>query len=265
MAKAIAHMSLERPGKAGALAALRRRWRVWARVAWTVSSYCVVQSLILALAAVPVALIAAWLVPRVPPSPWVVVLVLAVAGLPAYLLFACALACSSALVLRLLGWRPTPGLTMRIRDFDSPLMDWARSAMAASVVRLLVGIPLRGTPVWAWFLHLNGARVGRRVYINSTEVMDACLLEFGDDVVVGANVHLSGHTVEGGVVKTGRVRVGRGATIGVESVIGIDVEIGDGCQVGALSLVPKGARLAPARVYVGIPVRQLQPLRRGER
>jgi acetyltransferase-like isoleucine patch superfamily enzyme len=240
------------------------RWRVWARVAWTVSSYAVVQSLILGVAAVPVAALAAWVAPQVPPWPSAVVLVLAVAWLPSYLLFACTLVGATALVLRVLGWRTAAGAEMRIRDFDWPLMDWARSAMASSVVRVLVGIPLRGTPIWGYFLRLNGAKVGRRVYINSTEVMDASLLEFGDDVVVGAGVHLSGHTVEGGVLKTGRVRVGRGATIGVQTVVGIGVEIGDGCKVGALSLVPKGSRLAAGGVYVGIPVRQLQ-LPYGER
>ena len=33
--------------------------------------------------------------------------------------------------------------------------------------------------------------------------------------------------------------------------------IGDGCQIGALTLVPKHARLDPNSVYVGIPARKL--------
>jgi carbonic anhydrase/acetyltransferase-like protein (isoleucine patch superfamily) len=70
-------------------------------------------------------------------------------------------------------------------------------------------------------------------------------------------VHLSGHTVERGVVTTGSVRVGAGATIGLGSVVDIGAEIGPGCVVGALSLVPKFATLSAGAVYAGIPVRRL--------
>jgi carbonic anhydrase/acetyltransferase-like protein (isoleucine patch superfamily) len=51
--------------------------------------------------------------------------------------------------------------------------------------------------------------------------------------------------------------LGRNVTIGVGSVIGIDVVIGAGTQVGALSLVPKHARLAEQSSYAGIPVQRV--------
>ena len=70
-------------------------------------------------------------------------------------------------------------------------------------------------------------------------------------------MHISGHTVEGGVVKTAAVRLGRNVTIGLGSVIDIDVEVGPDCQIGALSLVPKHSRLESGAVYVGIPVRRI--------
>lgn len=75
--------------------------------------------------------------------------------------------------------------------------------------------------------------------------------------MIGAGVHLSGHTVEGGVVKTATVRLGRNVTIGVGSVIGIGVEIGANTQVGALSVVPKHRVLEPNAVYGGVPIRRL--------
>jgi acetyltransferase-like isoleucine patch superfamily enzyme len=88
-------------------------------------------------------------------------------------------------------------------------------------------------------------------------VSDHCLLTFGDDVVVGSGVHLSGHTVERGCVMTAAIRLGSGVMIGVGSVIGIGVEIGDNTQVGALSVVPKRRVLEPNAVYGGVPVRRL--------
>ena len=79
------------------------------------------------------------------------------------------------------------------------------------------------------------------------------LLDIGDDVVIRADVHMSSHTAENGVVKTARVRVGSNVTIG----LGSDVDIGYGYQIGACTLVPKHARLEPHAVYVGIPARSL--------
>ena len=84
-----------------------------------------------------------------------------------------------------------------------------------------------------------------------------CLLEFGDDVVIGAGVHLSGHTVERGELRTAAVRLGNGVTVGVRANVEIRVEAGPGCQIGALSAVPKFARLAGHTAYVGIPARPL--------
>jgi acetyltransferase-like isoleucine patch superfamily enzyme len=63
--------------------------------------------------------------------------------------------------------------------------------------------------------------------------------------------------VEGGVVKTGRVRLGRGVTVGLGSMVGIGVEAGQRCQIGALSVVPKYTHLEPDSVYAGVPVKKL--------
>jgi acetyltransferase-like isoleucine patch superfamily enzyme len=104
----------------------------------------------------------------------------------------------------------------------------------------------------------NGARLGRRVWVNSLGVTDHCLLEFGDDVVIGAGVHLSGHTVERGVVRTAPVKIGAGSTIGVNAHVEIGADIGPMCQVGSLSMVPKFSVLSEAGTYVGVPARRLE-------
>jgi non-ribosomal peptide synthetase-like protein len=144
---------------------------------------------------------------------------------------------------------------MAIAAMGWPLMRWARYMAAIHVVRVLAGTVFRGTPFWSAYLRLNGARIGRRVYVNSLAISDHNLLDFGDDVVIGEHVHLSGHTVERGIVKTGRVTLHRGVTIGLGSIVDIDVEIGPRTQVGALSFVPKGTVLEGGRTYIGIPVR----------
>jgi UDP-3-O-[3-hydroxymyristoyl] glucosamine N-acyltransferase len=102
---------------------------------------------------------------------------------------------------------------------------------------------------------MNGARIGR-ASSSTRSIADHNLLEFGDDVIIGADVHISGHTVEAGMLKTAGVRLGSNVTIGLASVIDIDVVIGPSCQVGALTLVPKHSKL-DSHVGMSIPARRI--------
>ena len=129
---------------------------------------------------------------------------------------------------------------------------------AAGCALLGAGSVFRATPLWTFYLRLNGARLGRGVYVNSLAVNDHDLLDFGNNVVIGDGVHLSGHTVEQGIVKTASVRLGDSVTIGLGSVVGIGVDAGPRCNVGALSLVPKFSRLTADTTDVGAPVREMR-------
>ena len=229
---------------------------VW-RVACTLLSIIVVEVVVCAVAALPVVLVWTELLARITSNPLVRAAVLSAFLVPSYIVFAMGLMIASAAATRLTGARTPPDAAMPIAEMGWPLMRWARYMAASHVVRVLAGSVFRGSPIWTAYLRLNGAKIGRGVWVNSLFVSDHNLLEFGDDVVIGSEVHLSGHTVEGGVLRTARVRLGRGVTIGLGSVINIDVTIGDGCQVGALSLVPKHTMLEPHETYAGIPVRRL--------
>ena len=79
------------------------------------------------------------------------------------------------------------------------------------------------------------------------------------EVVIGAGVHLSGHTVERGVVVLAPVRIGAGSTVGVNAHVEIGAVIGERCQIGSLSMVPKHAVLEGPGTYVGVPARRLEP------
>jgi acetyltransferase-like isoleucine patch superfamily enzyme len=216
-----------------------------------------VESLVLGLAALPAVLFWEWHFHWSVPANWIRIVLLSMSLLPAYLLFALMLMVLSAGSTWMLGWRTPAGVELRIADLEWPVLRWARYAMSTHVVRVLAGTWLRATPLWSFYHRLNGARVGRRVYLNSVTLSDHNLLEFEDDVVVGAGVHLSGHVVEGGTLKTGRVRLGRGVTIGVGTMVEIDVTIGNDTQIGALSVVPKHRALAAHAIYGGVPVQRL--------
>lgn len=226
------------------------------RISWTVVSLIVVETLVLAAALTPVFTIWSY-VAALPLEPLPRAALLALAVGPSYAVFVLILLPVSAFVTRIVGWRTPAHAEMHIADFDWALLSWARYMASIHVVRVLAGQLLHGTPAWTAYLRLCGARIGRRVYVNSLSLSDYNLLEFGDDVVIGADVHIAGHTVERGVVKTAPVTLGPGVTVGVGSIVDIGVTAGARCQIGALSLVPKHETLEADGVYVGIPARRI--------
>jgi acetyltransferase-like isoleucine patch superfamily enzyme len=240
--------------------AVRLEWRPRAmvRLGWVIVTVLAAESLIFGLSVLPAALFWDLFFAREYMSRPVAIVVLSMAFIPTYLIFAFALMMLSAWATGVLGWRTPRDAEMRISDLEWPLMNWARYMASVHVVRLFAGAVFRATPLWAMYLRANGARLGKGVYINSLAVNDHNMLEFDDFVVIGDDVHLSGHTVERGFVKTATVRLGRNCTIGLGSVVGIGVSAGPGCQVGALSLVPKYTKLEANTTYVGTPVRKLE-------
>jgi acetyltransferase-like isoleucine patch superfamily enzyme len=232
--------------------------RAW-RIGWAATSFLILQGLTFGLAVLPAAFFWQWLLAVTVEMSGAGRLVLfSLAVTPSYMLFSLSLMAVSPLLLRLVGWRTPENAEMSIAEVGWPALTWARYMAATHLVRMFAGAIFRGSPYWSAYLRLSGARLGRRVYVNSLAVGDYNLLHFGDDVVVGADVHISGHTVEGGIVRTAPVRVGSHVTIGVRSVIDIGVEIGSGCKLGAMTVVPKNQKLEPGGVYVGIPARRLQ-------
>ena len=231
------------------------RLRRWGRVGITAVALVVVQTVVFGLAALPPVLLG-WLALHSLTPAFVRLAIAALLAMPLYVAFALLLLVISPLANRLTGAYTPPGLRTRIADLEWPLLRWARYVAAGHLVRVVAGTLFQGSPVWTFYLRLNGAHVGRRVFVNSTTVSDHNLLEFGDDVVIGAAVHLSGHTVERGYLFTDPVRLADGVVIGVGAVMSIATTVGPRTQIGALAFVPKHTSLAGDAVYVGIPAKR---------
>lgn len=236
---------------------LHRIVAAW-RIVWVGVTVFVVQGVVCGLSIFPVLLVWNALIEHTVNHPLGRLVGMSLAVAPSYVLFSLLLMGWSALSTWATGWRTPVNAEMRIADLEWPLLNWVRYMVASHLVRFFAGSLFRGSPIWTAYLRLNGARLGRRVYVNSLAVSDHNLLDFDDDVVIGGDVHISGHTVERGFVKTGTVRLGHHVTIGLGTVVSIDVEIGPNTQIGALSLVPKHTTLDGGAVYVGIPVSRLE-------
>ncbi|WP_327069628.1 Pls/PosA family non-ribosomal peptide synthetase [Kitasatospora sp. NBC_01302] len=115
---------------------------------------------------------------------------------------------------------------------------------------------LTGSPLAPWVLRLFGARIGRRVWLNTTYLTEFDLVEVGDDAAVGEVTSLQTHLFEDRVMKMSDVRVGRAASVGPRCVVLYDAEVGAGTCLDALSLVMKGEQLPPGTRWRGIPARR---------
>jgi len=117
---------------------------------------------------------------------------------------------------------------------------------------------LRGTPMLPWALRLLGARVGKRVFLNTTDLTEFDCVQIGDGAELNAWCGPQTHLFEDRVMKIGLVEIGAGVTVGTRSTILYDTHIGDGTVLGPLTLVAKGERLPAATCWEGSPAAPVQ-------
>jgi len=118
---------------------------------------------------------------------------------------------------------------------------------------------LRGTPMIVPMLRLLGAKIGRNVYLDTTDITEFDCVDIGDRAEINAWAGPQTHLFEDRVMKIGRVRIGADTTIRARSTVLYDAEIGDGAMLGPLTLVLKGEKIPPHSAWLGSPA---QPGRR---
>jgi non-ribosomal peptide synthetase-like protein len=122
--------------------------------------------------------------------------------------------------------------------------------------------PFLGTPFAAPFLRLIGCRIGRRVYLGSTLFSEFDLVRIDDDAALNAGAIVQTHLFEDRVMKSSRLIVGPGATVGNMAVVLYDAELQAGAWLGPMSLLMKGETLSARERWHGIPtVRESRPHR----
>jgi non-ribosomal peptide synthetase-like protein len=124
----------------------------------------------------------------------------------------------------------------------------------AVAVPWLLGF-LTGTPWIAPLLRLFGAKIGRRVWLDTTYLTEFDLVQVGDDAAIGETTSLQTHLFEDRVMKMAPVKIGAASSVGVRSVVLYDAEVGANASLDALSLVMKGETLPAESHWRGIPAR----------
>lgn len=178
---------------------------------------------------------------------WAVIGALALAG--------CIYGLGSLLLVVLVKWL----LVSRYRPSAAPM--WTPFVWLSEAVTNLyesLAVPnllnfLRATPLLPLALRLLGARIGRRTFLDTTDLTEFDCVHIGDDSELNARCGPQTHLFEDRVMKIGRVQIGARVTVGPGSTILYNTLIGDDVQLGPLTLVAKGERLPAGTCWEGSP------------
>jgi non-ribosomal peptide synthetase-like protein len=203
----------------------------------------------------PAAALVRWAAERLPPGGAARALGLGVAAAAGYFVFGLTL----LVVLPVARWvtfaRGTP--VGRFPYLSVGAWRWASYNALTLVLRFTFLNWIRVTPLLPLYHRLMGARIGRRVQINTAVMADQNLIEIGDDTVIGGDVTLICHSAERGRLVTAPVRIGSGVTIGLMAVVFPGCVIGDGAMISAGSVLSKGTRVGPGEIWAGVPARRV--------
>lgn len=135
--------------------------------------------------------------------------------------------------------------------------QWASYNALILIVRFSFINWIRATPFNVVFYRAMGMTVGARTQINTAVVADCNLISIGEDTVIGGDVTLIAHAVEGPNLVTARVKIGSRVTVGLMAVVMPGCEIGDGAILAANAVLKKGTVIGPGEIWGGVPAKRI--------
>jgi non-ribosomal peptide synthetase-like protein len=117
---------------------------------------------------------------------------------------------------------------------------------------------LRGTPMLPVSLNLLGSRIGRGVYLDTTDLTEFDCVHIGDFSEINARCCPQTHLFEDRVMKIDHVRIGARVYLGPRSCVLYGAEVGDNARLGPLTLVMKGENIPAGSSWSGCPAAPAQ-------
>ncbi|MGE5472301.1 MAG: Pls/PosA family non-ribosomal peptide synthetase [Bacteroidota bacterium] len=112
---------------------------------------------------------------------------------------------------------------------------------------------LRGTPWLPLAFNLLGCRIGRGVYLDTTDFDEFDCVHIGDYSELNALCCPQTHLFEDRIMKIDHVRIGRQVTLGARSSVLYSAAVGDNVKLGPLTLVMKGESIPASSYWHGCP------------
>jgi non-ribosomal peptide synthetase-like protein len=151
----------------------------------------------------------------------------------------------------------------RYRPVEKPLWNpfvWRSELVTSTYENLAVPFfaeMLRGTPFLPAYLRLLGCRIGKRVFMDTTDVTEFDVVKIGDDAALNSDCGPQTHLFEDRVMKISQVEIGTRCTVGGGSILLYDTQMEPGSSLGELSLLMKGETLPAESRWEGSPARSV--------
>ena len=153
-------------------------------------------------------------------------------------------------------------LVGRYRTTEHPMWSrpvWLSEAVTAIYEGLSVPLVLRhlhGTPFLPMALRLFGTRIGRRVWMDTTDLTEFDLVTIGDDAALNQHSGPQTHLFEDRVMKIDGLVLGARSSMGPQSIALPGAGLQDDARLGSLSLVMKGETIPAGPAWAGSPARR---------
>jgi non-ribosomal peptide synthetase-like protein len=115
---------------------------------------------------------------------------------------------------------------------------------------------LSGTPLLPIYYRWMGAKVGKNCVLDSALCLSWDLVSIGDETSVGSDTQLLGYRVENGMLRLGKIEIGKRCFVGIHSALGLNVRMEDDSRLDDQSLLPDGAVIASKEARRGSPAQK---------
>lgn len=112
-----------------------------------------------------------------------------------------------------------------------------------------------GTPFKNLLSRMEGVRLGKMVFDDGTSFDEYTMIEIGHYANLNSHCVIQPHSLEEGVFKSGRVKVGEGCTLGIAANLHYDITLGDHVVIEQNSFVMKGETVEDGATWQGNPAR----------
>ena len=112
---------------------------------------------------------------------------------------------------------------------------------------------LRGTPWLPIAFNLLGCKIGRGVYLDTTDITEFDCVTIGDYSELNAFACPQTHLFEDRVMKIDQVDIGSKVYMGPRSAVLYSARVGDNARLGPLTLVMKGEHIPAGTSWAGCP------------
>ncbi|MEC5216694.1 non-ribosomal peptide synthetase-like protein [Actimicrobium sp. GrIS 1.19] len=178
---------------------------------------------------------------------WPVITSLAATGL--------AYGIGSFLFIALLKWTLLGRYTKRSEPMWTPFVWFSEgvSSLYEGVAIMNFMAYLRGTPMLPVAFNLLGCKIGKGVYLDTTDITEFDCATIGDHSEINALACPQTHLFEDRVMKIDHVIIGKRVYMGPRSSVLYSAVVGDDAKLGALTLVMKGEFIPPGSSWRGCP------------